>query len=282
MRGKGQTPAPHPLQSLRSQPVTPTKAYKQLNDRIVACERCPRLRRHCRQIAIQKRASFRDQAYYGRPVPHFGDPRARVLIVGLAPAAHGANRTGRMFTGDRSGDWLYRAMHQTGFANQANATCRGDGLQLSNALVTAAIHCAPPANKPTGQELARCACFLDQTFDLLEPLSVVIGLGRIAFEAVLKLYARRGWVTKRSDYRFAHGAQHEFPAAPPILCSYHPSQQNTFTGRLTESMLRGVFERARDIAATTSTTPSTTPAAPPGSPASGATSAGIRRPSSRR
>ncbi len=198
-------------------------------------------------MARLKTARFKHQDYHGRPVPNFGDPAARLLIVGLAPAAHGANRTGRMFTGDRSGDWLFRAMFETGFANQPNAEAIGDGLELMDTMITAAAHCAPPGNKPTTQELMNCAHYLDQTFAALPRLSVVLCLGRIAFDALLKLYQRQGWIEKRSGYKFGHGVAHPMAGAVPILCSYHPSQQNTFTGRLTRPMLRGVFEQARSI-----------------------------------
>jgi uracil-DNA glycosylase family 4 len=225
----------------------------QLNDAILACRRCPRLLRHCATVAETKRAAYRNHTYHGGPVPNFiSDRHARLLIVGLAPGAHGANRTGRMFTGDRSGDWLYRALHQTGFASQAASTHLNDGLQLIDCAITAAAHCAPPDNKPTPQELAHCAPFLEQTFALLPAVRVVVCLGRLALNAVLKLYQARGWIQAKAPYRFAHGVEFrvavdaesgEAPAA--LLCSYHPSQQNTFTGRLTEPMLRTVFERAR-------------------------------------
>ncbi|MCC7192143.1 MAG: uracil-DNA glycosylase [Phycisphaeraceae bacterium] len=227
-----------------------------LNEKIVSCERCPRLIKHCRKMATVKRAAFRDQTYFGKPVPNFGDPAARLLIIGLAPAAHGANRTGRMFTGDRSGDFLYRAMFQTGFANQPTSRHVGDNLRLTDALITATAHCAPPANRPTPREIANCATFLDQTFTLLSNVRVVLCLGKIGFDAVLAYYFRRGWITRKSAYRFGHGVLHEFNAVrtndgiikpPVILCSYHPSQQNTFTGRLTPAMLKAVFETARSI-----------------------------------
>jgi len=220
-----------------------------VNRQIRACSRCPRLLEHCREISRRKRASFRDQQYFAKPVPNFvaaRDPhRARLLIVGLAPAAHGANRTGRMFTGDRSGDLLYRVMHQTGFCNQPLATHRGDGLELIDATITAAAHCAPPGNKPTMQELTNCATWLDTTFDLLPELNVVLCLGKIAMDNMLRLYKRRGWINTLGRYPFAHGAEHNIQGAPVIQCSYHPSQQNTFTGRLTEEMLLAVFQRSR-------------------------------------
>ena len=178
--------------------VIPDQSLIQLDHDIKACNLCPRLRDHCRQIAQKKTARFRDHSYYGLPVPNFGDRNARLLIVGLAPAAHGANRTGRMFTGDRSGDWLFRALFETGFANQPTATGIGDGLELKDAMITAVTHCAPPGNKPTTRELANCRVFLDQTFDLLPRLVVAICLGRIAFHSVLKRYKRKGWIDKIS------------------------------------------------------------------------------------
>lgn len=220
---------------------------RDLNRRIMACERCPRLRAHCRGIARQKRAAFRCESYHGRPVPNFGDAEARLLIVGLAPAAHGANRTGRMFTGDRSGDFLYRAMHETGFASQSHATDRNDGLVLRDAMITAAVHCAPPGNRPTPSEMEHCRPFLSETVLGLEDLRVVLCLGQIAFRTMLRYYRDCALVTRLSGYRFGHGEEYEIPGAPAVLCSYHPSQQNTFTGRLTASMLRKVFLRARDL-----------------------------------
>lgn len=228
---------------------------QRLNNQIRTCARCPRLRAYCAAVARQKRAAFRDQTYYGRPVPNFGDPAARLLIVGLAPAAHGGNRTGRMFTGDRSGDWLYDALFTTGFCNQPTSTHLADGLQLHGAMITAALHCAPPANRPTTQELVNCQRFIDATFDLLTNLRAVVCLGRVAFDAVLKRYQRGGWITSRAPYRFAHGAEHRLTPCKPrtdhpvtVLCSYHPSQQNTFTGKLTREMFLKVFRRARGLA----------------------------------
>ncbi len=240
----------------KGRPVRPSPTSLALLDgQITACQKCPRLRSHCQRMAREKRASYRDQDYYGKPIPNFGDPdpgRVELLIVGLAPAAHGANRTGRMFTGDRSGDFLYRAMHEAGFASQPTSVHAGDGLTLHGALVTAACHCAPPGNKPTPQELATCSNFLDQTFDALPNLGVVLCLGRIAFDAVLRLFKRRGWIERTGAYRFGHGVAHriEPPAGAGrgplrLLCSYHPSQQNTFTGKLTAAMMREVFEQAR-------------------------------------
>jgi len=225
-----------------------------LNQRITACERCPRLREHCQRIAREKRAAFRDHTYWARPVPNFlpgnanGTKRpenARLLMVGLAPAAHGANRTGRMFTGDKSGDFLYRALYEAGLANQPTATGPGDGLALNDIVITAALHCAPPANKPRREELHNCRPHLEATFDALPRLRGVITLGKIGHDAMLRLYKDRGHLRALADHPFAHGALHAFDHAPDILCTYHPSQQNTFTGRLTPDMLREIFQRAQ-------------------------------------
>jgi len=222
-------------------------ALAQLDGRIVRCRKCPRLIEHCRKTATEKRASFSDWTYHGKPVPNFGDHSARLLVVGLAPAGHGANRTGRMFTGDRSGDFLYARLHETGFANQAEATDRDDGLELRDCLITAAVHCAPPANKPTMQEQNTCRCWLEQTFDLLADLRVIVTLGKLGHDAVLKLYKQRGWIDALSGYPFGHAAEHRIDGRPTLLCSFHPSQQNTFTGRLTPKMMGHVFARARQV-----------------------------------
>ena len=244
------------------------KNLEQLNRRIIACRRCPRLIDHCRKIGTEKRASYRDWDYWAKPVPNFGDlsslsgrrgshireaatglGAARLLILGLAPAAHGANRTGRMFTGDRSGDLLYRTMYRSGFANQPTSQHADDGLVLCDALITAACHCAPPANKPTREELHNCGPWLEQTFDLLANLKLVLCLGKIAMDATLRFYKEKRWIDSMSHFPFSHGTEHRIEGAATILCSYHPSQQNTFTGRLTESMLMDVFLRARQIVA---------------------------------
>ncbi len=189
-------------------------------------------------MAATRRAAFRDQEYWGRPVPGFGDPGARILVVGLAPAAHGGNRTGRVFTGDRSGDWLYAALHRAGLANQATSTHIGDGLLLDGAYVSAAVRCAPPANKPTVEERDRCLPFLDQELGILAQLRVVVVLGQFAYDVV----GRRLGIRPRP--RFGHGVEAAAPAGLKVVCSFHPSQQNTFTGRLTEPMLDAVFSRA--------------------------------------
>ncbi len=210
---------------------------------VAGCRRCPRLVGWREQVARDKRAAFRDEEYWGRGVPGFGDPAARVLIVGLAPAAHGANRTGRMFTGDRSGDWLYRALHRAGYANQPEARDRADGLELDGAFVTSPVKCAPPANKPTADERANCRRFFQRELHLLTDVRVVIALGAIGYAAVC------GELGIAPRPKFAHGLEVPIPGSRDrvLLCSYHVSQQNTFTGRLTETMLDAVFARARQL-----------------------------------
>jgi uracil-DNA glycosylase family 4 len=225
-----------------------------LNDDIVSCTRCPRLRAHCEEIARVKRRAFRDQVYWGRPVPGFGDTRARVLICGLAPAAHGANRTGRMFTGDDSGNWLYAALHRTGFASQQTARGRDDGLALRDAFITASARCAPPDNKPSPVELAACAPFLAREIELLDRVRVVVALGQIAWTTMLRCADRVGDASVPSPRPwFAHGAEARLriragDAPVTLLASYHPSRQNTNTGRLTRPMLDAVLTRARELA----------------------------------
>lgn len=219
--------------------------FDSLNRRIVRCRKCPRLVKWCQQVAQKKRKAYADETYWGKPVPNFGSGDAKLLIVGLAPGAHGANRTGRMFTGDRSGDWLYRAMHKAGFASQPTSTDAGDGLTLIDCVITAACHCAPPDNKPTKDELVHCRQWFDETVDLLEP-RVFLALGGIAFRAVIDLAKNRDWYTGRLP-KFSHAAHLELAAGRHLLASYHPSQQNTFTSRLTEPMLDDVFEQARKL-----------------------------------
>lgn len=214
----------------------------QLEHDVVECQACPRLRAWCEQVAVEKRAAYRDEVYWGRPIPGFGDPAARIVVLGLAPAAHGANRTGRVFTGDRSGDWLFRAMHRAGLANQPISTSVDDGLTLTDAWVTAAVKCAPPANKPTSVERDACAPFLRREFALLDRAVVVVCLGGFGFDAAVRHFGVRPKPT------FGHAVEHEVPDGPTLLCSFHPSQQNTFTGRLTEEMLDDVFRRAVGLA----------------------------------
>lgn len=223
------------------------KMWLALQEDIIACERCPRLRAYCLEVARVKRAAFRDWEYWGRPVPNMGDPDGRLLIIGLAPAAHGANRTGRMFTGDRSGDFLFRALHETGFANQPESHDAEDGLRLTDIAITATAHCAPPDNMPLPEEIANCSEYLRRTFESMRNLQGVIALGKIGFDAAVRFYLERGWIANKRGLRFAHGALHTFENAPFILCTYHPSQQNTFTGRLTMEMLVEVFRRGKGI-----------------------------------
>jgi len=226
--------------------ASPTSAHRQLERlqaEVEACRACPRLVEWTAGVAANPRAAYVGQRYWGRPVPAFGDPLATLAIVGLAPAAHGANRTGRMFTGDRSGDWLFRALWRAGYASQATSESRDDGLELTGAWVTAAVHCAPPANKPTTEERQACLGYLRRELQLLERVSVVVGLGQIACHAVTGLYGLR------PRPKFGHLAEHALPDGRVLVCSYHPSQQNTFTGTLTEPMFDAVFERARALGA---------------------------------
>ena len=214
--------------------------------RVVACERCPRLRAHCRAVAETRRRAFRDQVYWGRPVPGFGDPRARLLVVGLAPAAHGANRTGRMFTGDSSGDWLYAALHAHGFASRPRSESRDDGLRLIDAWITAAARCAPPDNRPTREELVRCRPWLEAEIALLRDVRLIVTLGAIAHEAWLRA---AGWwdrLAPRERPRFGHGVESALADGTIVLASYHPSRQNTQTGRLTRRAWNAIFARARE------------------------------------
>ena len=214
---------------------------------IVSCNRCPRLRTHCRTVAADPVARYRGESYWGKPVPGFGDPKARLLVVGLAPGAHGANRTGRLFTGDSSGDWLYEALHRFGFANQAESASRADGLILRDCYITAAGRCAPPDNKPTPGELANCREYLRAEIELLSRVRLVVTLGRIAHEHWLK--ASGWWEQLEPAGRpvFGHGASSRLPSGLLVVSSYHPSRQNTNTGRLTRPMWHAVFRRARSL-----------------------------------
>jgi uracil-DNA glycosylase family 4 len=220
-----------------------------LEREIVACRRCPRLVAWREQVAREKRAAYAGETYWGRPIPGFGDPGAGVLLLGLAPAAHGANRTGRVFTGDRSGDFLFAALHRTGFANQPQSRHAGDGLELRGAWIAAAVRCAPPANKPTPDERDACLPFAVRELALLGEVRVVVCLGAFAWAAALRLLAVRGVPVPRPRPRFGHAVELEIPGAPILLGCFHPSQQNTFTGRLTAPMLDAVLVRARAIAA---------------------------------
>ena len=251
----------------------PARALAELGGRVVACRRCPRLVDWRERVAAEKRAAFADEDYWGRPVPGFGDPAARVLVVGLAPAAHGANRTGRMFTGDRSGDWLYRALHRAGLASRPTSEERGDGLRLMGAWVTAPVRCAPPDNRPEPAERERCRPWLEREIELLEEVRVAVALGGFAYRHLMRIFRDRGWSVPSPMPDFGHGLEVtlEAPDGPPaggerarepaavgrragdgarslaLLASYHPSQQNTFTGTLTEAMFDAVWRRAVEL-----------------------------------
>ncbi len=227
-----------------------------LNERVVRCRLCPRLVAHREKVARVKRRAFREETYWGRPVPGFGDPQAELLVLGLAPAAHGANRTGRMFTGDRSGDFLYARLHEAGFASQPTSRNRGDGLQLRGAYITATARCAPPENKPLPGEIANCRPYLETELALLRPRAV-LALGKIAFDGYVKLLLERGQIASRHGYVFRHGASYAIPgkaspcspagmnSSPQLFAAYHPSQQNTQTGRVTPAMYRRLLAQIR-------------------------------------
>ncbi|OLB05880.1 MAG: uracil-DNA glycosylase [Gemmatimonadetes bacterium 13_2_20CM_69_27] len=222
-------------------------SFTSVNRAIVACTRCPRLRAYCERVAREKKREFSDWEYWGKPVPGLGDPQARLLVVGLAPAAHGANRTGRMFTGDSSGNWLYQALYRYGFASQPTAVARDDGLKLTDCYISAVARCAPPGNKPTLAELERCRPYLEAELRLLQRLRVVVTLGRVAHDGWLKA---AGWWTRlapRERPAFAHGAVATLPDGTMVLSSYHPSRQNTNTGKLTRPMWHAVFRKARQL-----------------------------------
>jgi uracil-DNA glycosylase len=221
---------------------------KMLNAGIVACSDCKRLREYCAEVARVRRRAYADWEYWGKPVPSFGDERARVLTLGLAPGAHGSNRTGRMFTGDGSGDFLYPVLHEVGFASQPNAVSRGDGMKLKGMWISAVVRCAPPGNKPLPEELRQCAHWLDREMALLKHVRVVVCLGRIAFEGLLAYEQRTGKLSSRSGFTFAHGAEYALPDGLTVIASYHPSLQNTNTGKLTRPMFLKVFMLAREVA----------------------------------
>ena len=219
-----------------------------LNREVIRCTKCPRLVAYRQQIAREKRRAYLDWEYWGKPVPGFGDPNARVMVLGLAPGAHGSNRTGRPFTGDASGNFMYPVLYETGFANQPTATDRNDGLELHDLYITAAARCAPPDNKPLPEELAKCAPYLDREIEGLKHLKVIVALGKIGFDAYLNYLKRRGLLKVRSLYEFGHGAQYRLPDDKVILASYHPSNQNTQTGKLTRKMFVDIFVQASRLA----------------------------------
>jgi uracil-DNA glycosylase len=223
-------------------------ALEDFNARMSACERCSRLREHCTSVAAVRRRAYATWEYWGRPVPSFGDPNARIMVLGLAPGAHGSNRTGRPFTGDGSGDFLYPVLHEAGLASQPKATSREDGMRLNDLWICSVARCAPPGNKPTPEELRNCAPWLDEEMTLLKDLRVVVCLGRIAFDGLLAWAKRTGLLDSRAGYDFGHGAEFELPNALRVISSYHPSLQNTNTGKLTRPMFLSVFQRAKVLA----------------------------------
>ena len=227
--------------------MSDTPSLCEVEREVVVCRRCPRLVAWREEVARVRRASFSSEEYWGRPLPGFGDPEASVLVLGLAPAAHGGNRTGRIFTGDRSGDWLFGSMHRTGFANQPTSVSRDDGLRLTGAWVTAAVRCAPPANRPTPAERDNCLPYLVRELRLLSSVRVVVTLGSFAWDVALRALAAVGEPRPRPRPKFGHGAETQIGRFELLGC-FHPSQQNTFTGKLTEPMIDAVFERARELA----------------------------------
>jgi uracil-DNA glycosylase len=233
--------------SARAGDESTSESLADLREVVVACRKCPRLVHYREEVARTKRRAFRDCTYWGRPVPGFGDAHARLLIVGLAPAAHGANRTGRMFTGDRSGDFLYARLYEAGFANQPTSVEANDGLELRDAYISAAARCAPPDNRPLPEELRNCAGYLEEEFEILRPRAVLT-LGAIAFHSYLRLLVKQGRVASVGSYAFSHGAEFKLPGdLPHLFASYHPSQQNTQTGRLTPAMFDAVLRRIRRV-----------------------------------
>ena len=221
------------------------------NQDVIRCHRCTRLRKYCEEIATSKRRAYRDWVYWAKPVPSFGDEKARLLVLGLAPGAHGSNRTGRPFTGDGSGDFLYPVLHEAGFASQPTAISRGDGLKLQDCWISSVVRCAPPDNTPKRSELGNCSAHLDEEIRLLTNLRVVVCLGRIAFDSYLEHLARTGQSERKPRFKFSHGAEYALPGGRILISSFHPSLQNTNTGKLTRSMFLDVFERARTLVSTT-------------------------------
>jgi uracil-DNA glycosylase family 4 len=237
------------MKTIPKEEAIPAKSLRVLNQRIIECRLCPRLVRYRENVAREKRRAFRECNYWGRPLPGFGDPHAKLLIVGLAPAAHGGNRTGRVFTGDRSGDFLFRLLYQAGFASQPQSTGRDDGMVLRDAYICAAVRCAPPANKPLPGEMKNCLPYFERELELIQPRAV-LALGAIAFRACLTVLKERGVVKRFAAYHFAHAAAYDIgPSAPQLFASYHPSQQNTFTGKLTEKMFLRVLHQIRELLA---------------------------------
>jgi uracil-DNA glycosylase family 4 len=218
-----------------------------LQKQIITCARCPRLVAWREQTAREKVKRFAEDEYWGKPIPSFGDPQARLLIVGLAPAAHGGNRTGRMFTGDRSGDWLFRALHKAGFANQPISVHRDDGLKLTDCYITATLRCAPPQNKPTPEEIANCRPYVLREIELLKNVQVILGLGKIGFDNALSAFAEVHDLNLSPRPKFGHGVEYEINSKLTLIGTFHPSQQNTFTGKLTEAMFDRIFRRVREL-----------------------------------
>ncbi len=229
------------IAAMKPSSVPPTPALEELEGRIIECRACPRLVEWRERVAREKRAAFRDEAYWGRPVPGFGDPAARLYVLGLAPAAHGGNRTGRVFTGDRAADWLWASMHRTGWCNQPTSRHIGDGLRVHGAFVGAAVRCAPPANKPTTEERDRCLPYAQEELALLGEVRVILALGKFGWDAACRMLGAR------PIPRFGHGAEHPLPDGRTLVGSFHPSQQNTFTGKLTAEMTDAVLVRAREL-----------------------------------
>lgn len=236
---------------MRAVSTASSHALAEIAQQIIACERCPRLRQHCQEVAHVKRRAFAQEEYWGKPVPGFGDPRARLLLIGLAPAAHGANRTGRMFTGDRSGDFLFAALHRAGFASQPTSQHRDDGLRLQETWIAAPVRCAPPDNKPLPEEFDNCRSWLHAELNQLKRVRVVLTLGKLGHDQFLRALSERGISLRRSEYPFAHGCEYRLPNGLYLLGCFHPSQQNTFTGRLTPAMMDSLLQRAKALCQTT-------------------------------
>lgn len=245
----GQTTLPHFRYSRNvANSTVSAQILDELNAHIIACNRCPRLRDYCAAVGAEKRRAYRSEEYWARPVPSFGDPHARVLLIGLAPGAHGSNRTGRPFTGDGSGKFLYPVLYETGFASQSDSTSRNDGLALTDIRINSVVRCAPPGNKPALDEVRNCSTYLDAEVAAMPRLRVAVTLGKIAFDGYLAHLVRAGVIERRSAYSFAHGAEYKIPNDTYLVSSFHPSLQNTNTGKLTKPMLLRIFARARELA----------------------------------